>query len=339
MFSRPPGPTPAGDEAWAPPAGDAGRRPHRGLYVASLALIVAGVTAGLALVGANPHLLAGDDAPLDDPARLVTVLTWLVLAGVAVLLGLVMNAVRSVVVRETLPARRYRGPSIVVLLLLAIIAANMAAVSVAGDLAALMGAGDLSRVGTLLSLTVTHLGLLGSVLLFIVVPRALDGLSVLPARGLWRSVALGLALAVPAWIGAQLVGAVVLRLLELIGLRPETGIAEVALSRADPVALVVALVLVAPVVEELFFRGVAFNAWLREYGRKRALYGSAILFGLIHGSIFLVVPIVALGIMLGLLYQATRSLPAAIALHAGFNGITVTLALLVRFGVVDIPIT
>jgi uncharacterized protein len=211
--------------------------------------------------------------------------------------------------------------------------------SAARDVAALLGDGELTPLGTLAILSVTQLALLGAAALFVVAPRALAGVPVLPAAGLWRSVGLGLALAIPAWIGAQLIGVIVIRLLDLVGVQPEVGVAEEALARADPLILAFALVVVAPVAEEIFFRGVAYNAWLREYGPRQALFGSAILFGFIHGSVFLFVPIVGLGIMLALLYRATGSLPAAIALHAGFNGITVLLGLLVRFDVLDLPIT
>jgi membrane protease YdiL (CAAX protease family) len=131
----------------------------------------------------------------------------------------------------------------------------------------------------------------------------------------------------------------VIALLQAVGLEPEVGIAEQALSRADPLVLVLALVVVAPIAEEIFFRGVVYNAWLREYGPRAALYGSAVLFAVIHGSLFLFLPIVTLGVALVLVYRATGSLPAAMALHAGFNGITVLLGLLVRFGVLDLPVT
>jgi hypothetical protein len=261
------------------------------------------------------------------------------LAGLAVVVGLVANAARSLVVREHLPESRYRGPSLIVMLVLAIIAANLVAISAARDVAALLGEGELTPFGTAVILTVTQLGLLGSVALFVAAPRALAGVRLLPERGLWRSVVLGLVLSVPAWIGAQLIGVVIVRLLELVGMQPDVGVAEEALARADPAILVVALVIVAPIAEEIFFRGVVYNAWLREYGPTRALVGSAVLFGFIHASVFLFVPIVALGAVLALVYRHTGSLPAAIALHAGFNGITVALGLLVRFGILDLPVT
>jgi membrane protease YdiL (CAAX protease family) len=314
-------------------------RRYRLLQLLSLGLIAGGLGLALAGVASTPELLSGAPPPLDEAPRAVSVLILVSLAGLAVLVGLVAHAARSLIVRQDLPESRYRGPSIIVMLVLAIIAANLVALSVASDVLALLGGGDLTPFGTAVILTVTQLGLLGSSALFVAAPRALAGLRLVPEHGLWRSVALGLVLSVPAWIGAQLIGLVVVRLLELVNMRPDVGVAEEALARADPAILVVALVVVAPIAEEVFFRGVAYNAWLREYGPTRALVGSAVLFGFIHGSAFLFLPIVALGLVLALLYRHTGSLPAAMALHAGFNGITVTLGLLARFGILDLPVT
>ena len=50
------------------------------------------------------------------------------LGGLAIIVGLVMHVARAIVVREPLWEGRYRGPSVIVLLVLAIIAANAASV-------------------------------------------------------------------------------------------------------------------------------------------------------------------------------------------------------------------
>jgi membrane protease YdiL (CAAX protease family) len=340
-------PDPPGDPPHVPqdnpepvpqPARSPEPRRYRGLQVASLLLIVGGVVVSAGVVASAPGILSGDDL-VGGAERAATMLSALALGGLALLVGLLLNAARSLVVRHPMPEPRYRGPSILVLLVLAVIAANLAILPAAGEVGALLGDGELTVLGTLVILTVTQLGLLGAVALFVFAPRALAGTRWLPERGLWRSVGLGLVLALPAWIGAQLIGVVVFRLLEMVDLVPEAGLAEEALSRADPLIVVVALVLVAPVAEEVFFRGVVYNAWLREYGTRVAIVGSAILFGFIHGSAFLFLPITALGVVLALLYRTTGSLPAAIALHAGYNGITVALVLLARFGIVDLGIT
>lgn len=261
----------------------------------------------------------------------------IVLSGLAAIVGLGMHVARSIVVREPMAEGRYRGPSVIALLVLAIVAANAASVSVANDVLAVMQGRAPTILGSLVLLTVTQGALLAVAGLFVAAPRALAGLRIVPEHGLWRSVGLGVLLAVPAWIGAQLLAVISARLLELAGQRPEEGVAEAAIGLVDPIVLATALIVVAPVAEEIFFRGIVYNAWLREFGVRRAVIGSAVLFALIHGSIFVILPIFALGVGLALLYRRTGSLPASIAMHATFNGITLALGLLVRYDVIRLP--
>jgi membrane protease YdiL (CAAX protease family) len=260
-----------------------------------------------------------------------------------------MNAVRALIVRAALPASRYRGPSILILLLLTFILTSIGSLAAINDAAALL-AGDAPSVGgALLLLTVTQASLLAIAGIFVVAPRALEGVRLLPPRGGFRTFLLGLALAVPAWIGANLVSLIMTVILRWLGREPERGIVDSAISQVDPTVLILAIVVVAPVAEEVFFRGIVYGAWLREHGPRVALFGSAGLFAVIHAntlsvdaliaSVVTIVPIFGLGLALALTYRLTGSLPAAIGLHAGFNGITICLALLVRLGVLDIPIS
>jgi membrane protease YdiL (CAAX protease family) len=92
------------------------------------------------------------------------------------------------------------------------------------------------------------------------------------------------------------------------------------------------------VAEEAFFRGVVFNAWRREAGRRWAFFGSAALFAAIHLSLLSLMPIFLLGIGLAWVYDRTKSLLAPMVMHATVNGISVALALLVRFDVLRLPV-
>ena len=308
---------------------------YRGLQVASILLIVvsAALLAG-SIVGTG---LAGAQQLPDRASQAVPLLIFLILGGLGIVTGLVMNAVRAVVAREQLPAWRYRGPSIMVLTGLALIMGGVASLPLASEAAALLDNGTPSPGASLLLLTVTQLGLLAALAIFVAAPGALRGLRLVPDSGVARTILVGIAVAVPSWIGAQLLGLVANDLLRRIGVEPGVDVAQAALDRVDPVVLVLAVVIFAPFAEELFFRGVVFNAWEREYGVTRAVYGSALLFALIHGSAFALVPIFALGWILATVYRRTRSLPATIALHATFNGISVLLTLLVRYDVINLP--
>ena len=85
----------------------------------------------------------------------------------------------------------------------------------------------------------------------------------------------------------------------------------------------VAIVL-APVVEETFFRGILYPA-LKQTGFPRlALWGSALLFALIHFNVVSFVPLLLLAIVLTLLYEYTGNLLAPIVAHALFNTVNFT---------------
>jgi membrane protease YdiL (CAAX protease family) len=79
---------------------------------------------------------------------------------------------------------------------------------------------------------------------------------------------------------------------------------------------------VAPVVEELTFRGVGF-ALLVPYGPWVAILSTGILFGIWHGLIVALPVLAAFGIVLGWLRHATGSVYPCIAAHAIFNGIAI----------------
>lgn len=318
---------------------------YRALQVISILLVAGGVALILLAVLLAPEALDVSALPTRD--RAVLTLAMLIGGALAAVSGLVLNAVRAVVVREALPLSRYRGPSVIVLLLLAQVASAVGSAAAIGDLQAIEGGGPISVGGALLLLTITQIGLVAAAIGFVAIPNALAGMRLLPQRGALRSVGLGLLLAIPAWIGVTLVGYILTRVLELLGQQPEPGVVEEAIARVDPTVLVLAIVLVAPVAEEIFFRGVVMNAWLREYGERRAVLGSAALFAIIHAnpsgwpafisSLSSVVPIFGLGIGLAVLYRRTGSLLSSMALHAGFNAISLTLALLARLNGWDLP--
>jgi membrane protease YdiL (CAAX protease family) len=268
------------------------------------------------------------------------VLAWGAVAG-AILAGagLVWLAVRGVLVRRGLESTRYRGPSIFVLLLLAIFISTAAVIPFSADVSVLAsGHGQMSQLGALALLTSTQVALLAVTWLFVLLPDALHGLALLGRSTLARSVGMGLGFGVIAWLGATLVSALAAWALESVGIPPEPQAAEQALSIVDPLIAVPAVVIVAPIAEELFFRGVAFNAWLREHGYRRALFGSSALFALIHGSLLALLPIFLLGLGLAFVYGRSRSLLAVMVMHATVNGISVALALAVRYDLFKLPV-
>lgn len=78
---------------------------------------------------------------------------------------------------------------------------------------------------------------------------------------------------------------------------------------------------VAPIVEELFFRGYVFNAYLTEKGAGAAYLGSSLIFGVVHGLPSLFVAIFGMGLVLAFLYRRTGTIIAPIVAHVVNNGV------------------
>ena len=86
-----------------------------------------------------------------------------------------------------------------------------------------------------------------------------------------------------------------------------------------------AFVIVAPITEELIFRGIIFEGLRDRYGNASAIVSSALLFGAIHGGTASVVYATLGGIVLALLVLWTRSIVLSIGMHVGFNAVPVLL--------------
>lgn len=84
--------------------------------------------------------------------------------------------------------------------------------------------------------------------------------------------------------------------------------------------------LLAPVLEEMLFRGIILRSFLQQYERGYAILGSAVIFGFAHGNIYQLPVAVVTGVALGWLYERSRSLIPCIALHMAFNGGAMLLA-------------
>jgi uncharacterized protein len=91
----------------------------------------------------------------------------------------------------------------------------------------------------------------------------------------------------------------------------------------------VAIAGIAPVVEELMFRGEGF-ALLGRYGRWVAIVGTALAFGLGHGLLLGLPILVVFGLGLALLRDRTGSVYPGIALHALFNGVALIAAVTIE---------
>ncbi len=91
------------------------------------------------------------------------------------------------------------------------------------------------------------------------------------------------------------------------------------------VSTLLALVLVAPVTEELLFRGWLLRDLKEQYGETRALVWSSALFGLVHIEAAAVLYAALGGLVLGAVALRAKSTLASIAMHAGVNALPLLL--------------
>ncbi len=261
-----------------------------------------------------------------------------ILGSVLLVGGLVYTLLRQLRRRRLLPPHRYRGPSIVLQVALVIVAATAATLPFLPDAAALvLGEGEATLAGAIVILTSTQAALLLVSWLFVLRPRAIAFAMPLLGSQRARPLLAGAGWGVLAWVVASALTYAIVVLLERLGVEPALQAAEQAIASLNPVLVVLAVVVLAPIAEEIFFRGVAFNAWLAERGRRFAYIGSAALFAVIHASLVSLLPIFLLGLALAWVYRRTGSLLAPIAMHAMVNGISVTIALLDRYEVIRLP--
>lgn len=165
-------------------------------------------------------------------------------------------------------------------------------------------------------------------------------LAVLSARGTARRAgetlreALGLARFAPVQVLGALLAAPALALgaSALFELQqqvlplPEGADMEQALAglQALPLWAMLFLVAVSPAVcEELLFRGALLSGLRRDHGPLRTTLVVALLFGLVHASIYRFLPTGVLGAVLAVWTLRSASLWPAMALHCAYNGLLV----------------
>ena len=99
----------------------------------------------------------------------------------------------------------------------------------------------------------------------------------------------------------------------------DTAAAEFARAlSADELARLVLAVVVAPVIEELVFRGMLFRTWEAEWGWFKAMIATSTVFAAYHPASF---SAFVGSIVLVALYRRTGSLRACILAHAVYNGL------------------
>ncbi len=114
----------------------------------------------------------------------------------------------------------------------------------------------------------------------------------------------------------------------LSALQPHDNIPEGIFNHPETLPLAVFLtVVVAPVVEESFFRGFLFNGLRRLLGYSGAAALSGLLFAIVHAQPQLIIPFTVIGVLFSYAYYRTGTLWTNISAHFLFNLVSVIAAL------------
>ena len=264
---------------------------------------------------------------------------WVFLVAMLLLgVGLTFAAGSQAIERSRRPDLAYRGPSPVLAFLVVVVLTFVALIVVLAPLSAL-GLDARSPAATTLNLLITMVLYVAVIRLLVVGPGALSWREMgvtRPDAGALRDLLLGALLAIPVVVVTLVLGGLLSRFLE-----PAPSALPDATDAAGLVANLVTAAILAPIGEELFFRGFTTTAWARTSGPRAAIVRGALFFAIAHvltlfdvsfetgaqRALFSFVALLPVGLALGWVFLSRKSLYAAIGLHAAFNAIQV-LALL-----------
>ncbi|MCK5772339.1 MAG: CPBP family intramembrane metalloprotease [Thermoplasmata archaeon] len=88
-------------------------------------------------------------------------------------------------------------------------------------------------------------------------------------------------------------------------------------------ALIISVSLLAPLSEEIFFRGYLFGALEKKLGGNPAILITAVIFGLAHFNLVLFIPIFLMGLVLGWMRERTGSILPSILVHSMNNTLAI----------------
>ena len=233
---------------------------------------------------------------------------------------------------------RYAGPSPVLVFLAVVATSNLLAFLVGTALQPIGGSLP-AGLGDLVQVLLQAAVFLGILRLTAFGPGAIRpaelGLGRRP-RAMLQTLAVGAVYAAPVLLIASFVAALTV---QLVGAEPPSPLPPTGTPGGLLLHLVAGAV-IAPVYEEVFFRGFALTAWRRTLGAGAAIGLSSVLFVLAHvlsvgGETFgdaitlaFVAGIVRMpvALTLGWLYVRSGSLWAPIGLHATYNGVLILVA-------------
>lgn len=324
----PAGPPPAHVPPPGPPGGrtfSLEGRPAPALYLLAWLLSVGGLALLFITTQAEPSF-----------ARSLLVIAALL----SIALGLSAAAGYQVVARRDREAPWYRGPAPLIVFGIVIMLSTLASGLLGNVLDPTQPAGFLA------GLVIVFVCYLVTVWLFVVRSGALTWAEMgWPTAGTDRlrralqGVGVGALVMIPATFAALILAGLVATVLGVEA--PQ--VVPTASTSAEALAIALAAAIIAPVGEELFFRGFALSAWARDLPERSALLRSAAFFAVVHianinaetfregasQALLQIAVILPIGLVLGWLFLR-RGIMASIAGHVTYNGILLLLTLAAR---------
>ncbi|MDY0199897.1 MAG: type II CAAX endopeptidase family protein [Tenuifilaceae bacterium] len=93
----------------------------------------------------------------------------------------------------------------------------------------------------------------------------------------------------------------------------------IELSNQKGVFSFITIVIAAPILEELIFRGIILDGFLRRYSPVKSIVLSSFLFGIVHFNPWQFIAAFFIGLLAGWVYYKTRKLSLTIIIHAVNN--------------------
>jgi membrane protease YdiL (CAAX protease family) len=146
-----------------------------------------------------------------------------------------------------------------------------------------------------------------------------------------RSLLLGIALlisALPLVFVVDLIASALLKVNTSTDAQEVIRIFENSSTVAQRIPIILLAVVIAPVAEELAFRGYLYGVMKRYFGAVPALVVSGILFALVHLNLPSFFPLLVLASVFALAYELSGSLLVPMTMHALFNSLSLVLVLL-----------
>lgn len=139
----------------------------------------------------------------------------------------------------------------------------------------------------------------------------------------WRTLGLAVLTTIVVVPIALSLGQVSQFVLLKLGLVPKAQQAVQALQSAVSVSqqiyFAIVTIILAPIVEEIIFRGILYPSIKQSGYPTAAIWGTSLLFASTHSNLMIFVPLTFLAVILTFLYETTDNLIAPITAHALFN--------------------